>query len=95
MSLERHVAAHYARGGLGRLILEALAESGKDVERLSLEDLAPIDEFHFRGRDATLEGPQVRKSRQFCSLRGCTDRWRGLAKAVSCFQYPVSRIRSR
>ena len=55
MSLERKIAAHYGREGLGGLILEALAEAGKDVEHLSLEDLAPIDEFHVRGRDATLD----------------------------------------
>jgi ubiquinone/menaquinone biosynthesis C-methylase UbiE len=36
-------------------ILGALAASGKDLERLTIEDLAPIDEFHVRGREATAE----------------------------------------
>jgi len=49
------VQAHYTRSGLGELILDALARAGKDLSRLTPEDLAPIDEFHIRGRAATLE----------------------------------------
>jgi ubiquinone/menaquinone biosynthesis C-methylase UbiE len=49
------VQAHYTRSGLGGLILAALEEAGKDLNRLTPEDLAPIDEFHIRGRAATLE----------------------------------------
>lgn len=49
------VQAHYARPDLGRLILDALEQAGKDPHRLTPEDLAPIDEFHIRGRAATLE----------------------------------------
>ena len=49
------VQAHYARAGLGSLILGALEQAGKDLDRLTPEDLAPIDEFHIRGRAATLE----------------------------------------
>jgi hypothetical protein len=55
MSLDRMVAEHYARGDLGSAILAALESAGKDVDRLSLEDLAPVDEFHVRGRPATAE----------------------------------------
>jgi len=40
---------------LGEVILAALEKAGKDVNRLTPEDLAPIDEFHIRGRAATLE----------------------------------------
>lgn len=47
--------AHYTRSGLGGLILAALQRAGKDLNRLTPEDLAPIDEFHIRGRAATLE----------------------------------------
>jgi hypothetical protein len=47
------VERHYTRGQLERSILEALQTAGKDLERLSLDDLAPIDEFHIRGREAT------------------------------------------
>lgn len=49
------VQVHYTRSGLGSLILAALEEAGKDLNRLTPEDLAPIDEFHIRGRAATLE----------------------------------------
>lgn len=55
MSIERLVAEHYARRDLGPAILAALEGAGKNVDRLSLEDLAPFDEFHVRGRPATAE----------------------------------------
>lgn len=46
---------HYAQMDLDRTILEALVAAGKDPDRLKIEDLAPIDEFHIRGRNATVE----------------------------------------
>jgi len=49
------VARHYGRGGLLGRILGGLAEAGKDIERLGIDDLAPIDEFHSRRRLATEE----------------------------------------
>jgi len=49
------VQTHYARADLGDVILAALEKAGKDVNRLTPEDLAPIDQFHIRGRTATLE----------------------------------------
>lgn len=49
------IRTHYARPDLGSLILAALEEAGKDLSRLTPEDLAPIDAFHIRGRAATLE----------------------------------------
>lgn len=49
------VRAHYTRSGLSGHILAALEGAGKDVNRLTPEDLAPLDEFHIRGRAATLE----------------------------------------
>jgi len=47
--------AHYQRPELGAAILAALRAAGKDPERLAPGDLAPVDQFHTRGRDATLE----------------------------------------
>lgn len=47
------VAAHYGRGGLGEAILAALAAAGKDMARLTPDDLAPVDEFHTGQRGAT------------------------------------------
>lgn len=49
------VAAHYGHQDLETAILEALIAAGKDLDRLRPEDLAPIDEFHIRGRKATQE----------------------------------------
>ena len=55
----RDVARHYTRGGLGEAILSALKDAGKDVDRLRPEDLAPVDEFHLRGRAATVEAARL------------------------------------
>ena len=49
------IQTHYTRSDLGNVILASLEKAGKDVNRLTPEDLAPIDEFHIRGRAATLE----------------------------------------
>jgi SAM-dependent methyltransferase len=53
MDLERQVAMHYGRGNLERAILDALAASGKDIERLTPADLSGADEFHLGWRVAT------------------------------------------
>ena len=52
---EPTVEGHYTRAGLGDLILDALRHAGKEIDALTVDDLAAIDEFHIRGRDATLE----------------------------------------
>lgn len=49
------VEAHYHNQGLEADILAALVAAGKDLDHLKPEDLAPFDEFHIRGRKATLE----------------------------------------
>ena len=49
------VEDHYTRGELGELILAALKNAGKDPDALTPADLAPVDEFHIRGREATME----------------------------------------
>jgi SAM-dependent methyltransferase len=46
---------HYGRGDLGAAILAALEAAGKDLERLSPDDLALVDQFHLGGKQATLE----------------------------------------
>lgn len=55
MGREVLVESHYGRGGILESILEALRGMGKDPARLSPADLAPVDEFHIRGREATIE----------------------------------------
>ena len=54
-SVNETIQAHYGRSDLASTILAALEKTGKDLDRLTLEDLAPVDEFHVRGRAATLE----------------------------------------
>ena len=53
MSTEAKVAGHYTRGGLEETILKAVARMGLDPDRLNPIDLAPVDEFHVGGLDAT------------------------------------------
>jgi cyclopropane fatty-acyl-phospholipid synthase-like methyltransferase len=48
------VSEHYARRALGDAILAALKAAGKDLEHLTPDDLAPIDEFHNGQRNATI-----------------------------------------
>lgn len=53
--INEEIQTHYTRSDLANVILAALEKAGKDLNRLTPEDLAPIDEFHIRGRAATLE----------------------------------------
>jgi SAM-dependent methyltransferase len=53
--MTEQVAQHYGKGGLLDRILSALTAAGKDVDRLSIDDLAQVDEFHSRRRLATEE----------------------------------------
>ena len=55
MSSEAKVAGHYTRGGLEETILGAVARMGFNPDRLNALDLAPADEFHVGGLDATRE----------------------------------------
>jgi SAM-dependent methyltransferase len=50
---ELQVARHYAQSDLERTVLDALVASGKELDRLAASDLAPVDEFHIGGREAT------------------------------------------
>jgi MPBQ/MSBQ methyltransferase len=60
-SQDNNVQGHYNRQGLDEAILAALTAAGKDIHHLKLEDIAPVDEFHIRGREATRElASQVR-----------------------------------
>jgi ubiquinone/menaquinone biosynthesis C-methylase UbiE len=52
---EAKVASHYANTGLEQAVLDALVASGKDIARLAPADLAPVDEFHTGGRQATID----------------------------------------
>lgn len=47
------VDAHYGHADLVERVLAALVAGGRDVDALTLEDLAPIEEFHIGGREAS------------------------------------------
>ncbi len=47
------VAAHYTRDDLLSAILTGIQQLGKTVATVSIEDLAPVDEFHIGGALAT------------------------------------------
>jgi ubiquinone/menaquinone biosynthesis C-methylase UbiE len=50
------VSGHYGSGGdLAEKIAQGLQDSGKNLDELKTVDLSAIDEFHFRGRKATLQ----------------------------------------
>lgn len=51
--LEREVASHYGKKDLTARLLEALRAGGIDPDHLTVQDLAPVDEFHIGGRPAT------------------------------------------
>ena len=53
MELDQNIVRHYAHGALETAILGALAAAGKDPGTLTPADLAPVDEFHIGGRQAT------------------------------------------
>ena len=49
------VDKHYGFGGIMEKIEAGLNLASKDVNSLTVDDLAPIDEFHTRGRESTFE----------------------------------------
>jgi SAM-dependent methyltransferase len=50
----RAIDEYWGRDGLGQAILDSLAASGKDLNALTIEDLAPLDQFHGGGKAATV-----------------------------------------
>lgn len=55
MTADREIAAHYTRGNLLDRLNAALKEDGADPGKPTFEELAPYDQFHGRGLEATLE----------------------------------------
>lgn len=82
------VETHYGVGGVLASIFDALRASGKDLDQLTPTDLAPVDEFHIRGREATAElaqlaelSPNLRVVDVGCGLGGSA---RYLASEYGC-----------
>ena len=53
MSYDKTVSDHYLHGSLLKAIEAALPALGKTTRNVTIEDLAPVDEFHIGGRLAT------------------------------------------
>ncbi len=47
------VVNHYTHGSLLAAIIDAVHDSGKTIDSVTVEDLGPVDEFHIGGRLAT------------------------------------------
>ena len=55
MTFDEMVDRHYGLGGIMDKIHTGLGLAGRDVGSMTVDDLAPIDAFHTRGRESTLE----------------------------------------
>jgi len=55
MSASRDVSRHYSRGELLDRLSAALVQDGVDPRHPDMESLAPYDQFHGRGLEATVE----------------------------------------
>jgi SAM-dependent methyltransferase len=55
MTLNDQIERHYAQGDIVARLKDALRATGKDPARLINDDLAAFDQFHVRGREATME----------------------------------------
>lgn len=88
MCNESIAARHYRSPGLLARIEAGLASLGKGRESVSIDDLAPVDEFHVRGAQATAElvhllqpAPDMHVLDAGCGLGGSARR---LAQTVGC-----------
>ena len=55
MTDKTSLADHWSKEEVYEQIISALEDSGKSIEALTIEDLAPVDHFHSRGFAATIE----------------------------------------
>jgi len=61
------ISHHYGSAGLSQRIVSALRKAGKSLDALTIEDLAPLDQFHTRGLAAT---------RELVGFAGVKEAWR-------------------
>jgi ubiquinone/menaquinone biosynthesis C-methylase UbiE len=53
MPAHADVSSHYTHGGLNEAIRAGIASLGKAPDTVTVDDLAPVDEFHIGGRKAS------------------------------------------
>ncbi|WP_163834849.1 class I SAM-dependent methyltransferase [Spartinivicinus ruber] len=53
MTSDKAISEHYLHGYLLQAIRASIKKLGKTIDNISIEDLAPVDEFHIGGRLAT------------------------------------------
>jgi SAM-dependent methyltransferase len=61
MSETQAIEAYWSRPGLGQAILDSLVAMGKNLDALTVDDLAPLDQFHGGGKGATLRLARLAK----------------------------------
>jgi MPBQ/MSBQ methyltransferase len=52
---DKTISKHYGISGILNSILDSMESSGKNLQSLEPNDLSPIDEFHTRGKESTIE----------------------------------------
>jgi ubiquinone/menaquinone biosynthesis C-methylase UbiE len=55
MPAQQDIASHYTHGRLVAAIRGGIESGGKTIESVTVDDLAPVDEFHIGGRQASEE----------------------------------------
>ena len=53
MPTQRDVSNHYTQGNLTAAILSGIESLGKTINSVTVDELAPVDEFHIGGRQAS------------------------------------------
>src|SRR6516162_4463746 len=53
MSTQQDVSDHYTRGDLVAAIRGGVEALGKTIDTITIDDLAPVDEYHIGGRQAS------------------------------------------
>ena len=53
MPAQQEIAAHYTHGNLTAAIRGGIEKLGKTIDSVTVDDLAPVDEFHIGGRQAS------------------------------------------